>query len=226
MKTSMQLFSILVTTIMLSGCPIIISHEHHSCNMGDTEASDDSSVCKSESQISMGSESQSDSDSDSDSDSEIVKTRAFFPTTNYQTIGEYTEQIVAELLDKSADHNFDLPIAVPPFMSLISEETYSGHLAIELPENIIADLRNQDVYVAEYRLTPPLPENDLPYEDIMESLIDSQNFGYVLKGTIRNNPHGVTVFVKIIQLNSQAVIASASKHLPQYMLSHRANVAP
>lgn len=196
--------------------------------MGDTEASDDSSVCKSESQISMGSGSQSDldSNSNSDSDSEIVKTRAFFPTANYQTIGEYTEQIVAVLLDKSAEHNFDRPIAVPPFMSLISEETYSGHLAIELPESIIANLRDEDVYVAEYRLTPPLPENELPYEDIIESLIESQKFGYVLKGTIRNNPHGVTVFVKIIQLDTQAVIASASKHLPQYMISHRANVAP
>lgn len=219
MKSSVQLFSILIATIMLSGCPIIISHEHHSCNMAVNDDVANDNVCHNQNQ-------SIDETATDETTTELTANKNFMPTTNYQTIGEYTEQLVAVLIDKSTKHDFDRPIAVPPFMFLATEETYSQRLAVEIPENIIASFRDQHVVVAEYRLTPPLPDDTLPYEDIMDSLVDSQKFGYVLKGTIRNNPHGVTVFVKIIELDTQGVIASASKHIPQYMLSHREHTAP
>ncbi len=206
MKKLMQILSILSVTTILSGCPIIITHEAHDCPVMESKESNNGSCAEM-----VTNEPKA---------IVAVESKTFSPSVNYQTIGEYTEQMVAVLLDKSAGHNFERPIAVPPFMYLVSEETYSQKLAVEIPENIIADLRSENLLVSEYRLTPPLPEDNIPYEDIIESIEESQKFGYVLKGTIRSNPHGVTVFVKIIQLDTQAVVASASKHLPQYILLH------
>ncbi len=146
--------------------------------------------------------------------------KGFNPPVNYQTISEYTEQLVAVLVDKSRGHEFDAPIAVPPFLSFVSETAYSDKLALEIPESIIANLHNEQLQAAEYKLTPPLPDDDLPYASMVKSLKKSQKFGYVLKGTIRQNPHGVTLFVKIIELETEAVIASTAKHLPQYMWNY------
>lgn len=110
-------------------------------------------------------------------------------------------------------------IAVPPFLSLADELPNQQAMTRDLPEFFIADLQNIGFPVAEYQLTHDSINSHEDFNELVESLKFSQKFGYLLKGTIRTSDIGVMLYVKVIDLNSELVVASTSKLIPQYLIA-------
>lgn len=142
----------------------------------------------------------------------------YAPTTNFQSLAEYSEQMAYVLKQKLTKQELNKSIAVPPFLSLVPHYQQSTILTKDLPEFFIADLQNAGLPVAEYQLTPKINQES-DYHDLYNDLQDSESFGYVLKGTVRPATNGVMLYVKIIDLQDKTVIASTAKQLPAYLVS-------
>ena len=151
-----------------------------------------------------------------------IKTTMFTPQVNFQTLGEYTEQMVHVLHNKLSVEKVSDIIAVPPFLSLTDTLPNQDALTRDLPEFFIADLQNIGFPVAEYHLTNDGIKTNEDFNELVSDLKFSQKFGFLLKGTIRPNDNGVMLYVKVIDLETELVIASTSKLLPNYLIAKSA----
>jgi len=144
---------------------------------------------------------------------------SFQPGTNFQTLGDYTEQMVHVLFNKLSVAGVEKSIAVPPFLSLLSMERVNSNLTVDLAEFFVADMQNVGLPVAEYVSTYSYPEDNIDYLSFISEVEGNENFGYILKGTMRESKNGIMLHVKIIDMNNKSVIASTSKLLPNYFIS-------
>lgn len=143
----------------------------------------------------------------------------FKPGTNFQTINEYTEQMVYVLYQKLSLQNLEKSIAVPPFISIPYTNTDNKQLNVSVAEAFVVDMQNIGLPVAEFILTNSSENEQTNFISYIEELAGSQHFGYVLKGTIREKKHGAMIHAKIINVETKKVIASTSKFLPNYLVS-------
>lgn len=147
----------------------------------------------------------------------------FKPGTNFQSLGEYTEQMVYVIFDKLSMHNVDKAIAVPPFISSIPNTASDSKLNIELAELFIADMQNIGLPVAENILTYADPSEESDFLNTIAYIQNNEEVGYILKGTIRENDKGIMIYAKIINVESKVIIASTSKLIPHYLLAKLAS---
>jgi TolB-like protein len=143
----------------------------------------------------------------------------FKPGTNFQTINEYTEQMVHVLFQKLSLQNIEKSIAVPPFISIPYTKEGNKQLNVSVAEAFVVDMQNIGLPVAEFILTNSTENEQTNFISYIEELAGSQHFGYVLKGTIREREHGSMIHAKIINVETKKVIASTSKFLPNYLVS-------
>jgi len=143
----------------------------------------------------------------------------FKPGTNFQTINEYTEQMVYVLFQKLSLQTIEKSIAVPPFISIPYTNTGNKQLNVSVAEAFVVDMQNIGLPVAEFILTNSSENEQTNFISYIEELAGSQHFGYVLKGTIREKQHGAMIHAKIINVETKKVIASTSKFLPNYLVS-------
>jgi len=143
----------------------------------------------------------------------------FKPGTNFQTINEYTEQMVHVLFQKISVQNIEKSIAVPPFISIPYIKKGNKQLNVSVAEAFIVDMQNIGLPVTEFILTNTADNEQTNFISYIEDLAGSQHFGYVLKGTIREREQGTMLHVKIIDVETKQVIASTSKLLPKYLVS-------
>lgn len=127
-------------------------------------------------------------------------TNLFKPDSSFQTINEYTEQMVHVLYQKVSQQNIDKAIGVLPFVSLSSTGEKSQKSNTSVAEAFVADMQNMGIPVSEFIIS------------------NSSDFDYVLKGTMKERRDGTMVYAKIINLETKEVIASTSKFLPNYLL--------
>ncbi|MGB1199484.1 MAG: FlgO family outer membrane protein [Thalassotalea sp.] len=151
---------------------------------------------------------------------QINKNTLFQPNINFQSLGEYTEQMVYVIYKKISVNPVEKLIAVPPFISSPPNE---GKLAIELAELFIADMQNIGLPVAENILTYSESNEEANYLNTVAYIQNNEDVGYILKGTIRENNKGIIIYAKIINVESKAVIASTSKLIPHYLLNKLAS---
>jgi len=145
--------------------------------------------------------------------------RLFEPEINFQSLGEYTEQMVYILFDKISLKNIEKTIAVPPFISTTMLQTAEQNLSVELAELFVTDLQNIGLPVAEFVSSYADAEDEIDYLVTADKAQGNEHIGYVLKGTIRDSKQGLVVFAKIIDIKKKTVIASTSKLLPSYLIT-------
>lgn len=159
--------------------------------------------------------------SQANEDKEKENSNLFKPGTNFQSLGEYTEQMVYVIFSKLSIQQVEKTIAVPPFISLIANS--DSQLNIELAELFIADMQNIGLPVAENILTYAEPSEKSDFLNTIAYIQNNEEVGYILKGTIRENDKGIMIYAKIINVESKAVIASTSKLIPHYLLAKLAS---
>ncbi|XQW84738.1 FlgO family outer membrane protein [Thalassotalea piscium] len=147
----------------------------------------------------------------------------FQPGTNFQTLGEYTEQMVYVIFSKLSIEQVDKTIAVPPFISSIANTQTDSKFNIELAELFIADMQNIGLPVAENILTYAEPDETSDFVNTIADMQNNEDIGYILKGTIRENDKGVMIYAKIINIESKKIIGSTSKLIPHYLLAKLAS---
>lgn len=203
MKISIRNISLLLIVFLTASCSMIEKDTSRLC------ANDDGDFYKCE-DVTLTAEVKVEEKRDAN---------LFKPGTNFQTINEYTEQMVHVLFKKVSEKNIEKPIAVPPFISISSTPGTNQELNVSVAEAFIVEMQNIGLPVAEFILTNSTEHEQTNFLSYIEELAGSQHFGYVLKGTMRERKHGTMVHAKIINVETKKVIASTSKILPNYLVS-------
>jgi TolB-like protein len=201
MKISIRNFSLLLTILLTTSCSMIEESSTRLC------ANDEGDFYKCE-DITLIAKKEETQDSN-----------LFKPSTNFQTINEYTEQMVHTLYQKVSLQNIEKAIAVPPFISLPYTKEANQQFNVSVAEAFAVDMQNIGFPVAEFILTNASENEQTNFLSYIEELAGSQHFGYILKGTMRERENGTMIHAKIIDVETKKVIASTSKFLPKYLVN-------
>jgi len=147
-----------------------------------------------------------------------VKSKDFQSERSFQTISEYTEQMVYQLNKKVSNRNFERTIIVPPFSALSAIDSSNPQLAVDLAEAFIIDMQNVGLPTAELLVANTSTDFQADYLTYIEESSASDDIGFIVKGTMRETKNGVMLYARIIDIDSRKVIASTKKLLPFYLI--------
>jgi TolB-like protein len=200
MKISMRFFSLVLSILLASGCSTV--------GVGEAErlCADDNGnfyQCIDINVSPIETENQS---------------YDFQSQRSFQTINQYTEQMVYRLHQKLTRKKITKSIIVPPFVSLSVIETSKPHLAIDIAEAFILDMQNIGLPTAELLVANTSNDYQADYLIYLEESSGNDDIGYVLKGTMRETANGIMIYTRVIEIESKKVVASTSKLLPLYLI--------
>lgn len=156
-------------------------------------------------------------------ENKAIEFKPSLPSTDlyFNRLGEYTEQMAADLQNDLRDMQVDQPIVVASFVHLNSSLQTTDTLGNQLAEYFINDLQQIGMPVADHKLMGVLDINnkgDFAFSRDMEQFYNEVKIGYVLTGTMLKNSRGVVVNARLINFTTNKVVASASKFLPDVVV--------
>lgn len=147
----------------------------------------------------------------------------FSADLHFNRLGEYTEQMAANLQNDVRGMQIDQPIVVTSFVHLDSTLQTTNTLGIQLAEYFINDLQQIGLPVADHKLMGVLDINDkgdFAFSRDMGQFYNEVNIGYVLTGTMIKNSRGIVVNARLINFTTNKVVASSSKFLPNIVVNN------
>ena len=146
-------------------------------------------------------------------------------TTNLQLniLSEYTEQMAADLRNDVRGMQLTPPLVVASFVNLDSSLQNTNTLGTQIAESFINQLQQMGLPVSEHRISAKLNINeqgDFAFSRNPDQIAPQLNTGHVLTGTMIKNNQGVLVNARIINLESNTVVASASKFVPNIVITN------
>jgi TolB-like protein len=141
---------------------------------------------------------------------------------HFHRLGEYTEQMAVDLQNDVRDLVIEEPIIVASFVHLDSSLQTTNTLGNQLSEFFRNDLQQIGLPVADHKLMGVLDVNgkgDFVFSRDLETYYNHVDIGYVLTGTMLKSSRGLVVNARIINFKTNAVVASASKFLPNLVIN-------
>lgn len=153
----------------------------------------------------------------------IIESQPNLYSTNlhFNRLGEYTEQMAADLQNDIRGVQVDKSIIVASFVHLDSSLQNTDSLGIQLAESFINELQKIGLPVADHKLTGVLDINDkgdFAFSRDMGKFYNNVNIGYVLTGTMIKNNKGIVINARLINFKTKTIAASTSKFLPNLMI--------
>ena len=147
----------------------------------------------------------------------------FSTDLHFNRLGEYTEQMAADLQRDVRGMQVDELIVVASFVHLDSSLQNTDTLGIQLAESFINDLQQIGLPVADHKLMGVLDVNnkgDFAFSRDMGQFYSEVDIGYVLTGTMIRNSRGLVVNARLINFTTNKVVASTSKFLPNVVVNN------
>ena len=104
---------------------------------------------------------------------------------------------------------------------LESDLDRSSLLALQLQENLMAELHKAHLHVVEFKLTDGVrvtPAGDFPLSRNYIELRETQPADYVLAATAVERADGVTINARLVEFSSQVVAATAQVTIPRALV--------
>lgn len=140
----------------------------------------------------------------------------FNPKLNFVLLNEYVEQMAMDL-----HHNLQgqmiTPVAITSFVTLDSTLKNASLLGNQLSEYFITELKNVGIPVSEHKVTGAIevtPNGDFAMSRDLYELNPELDINYVLTGTLIENKRGTVINARVVSLQDNSVVASATKLVP------------
>ncbi|NMH61295.1 hypothetical protein HCJ96_14790 [Alteromonas sp. MYP5] len=146
----------------------------------------------------------------------------FYPRQTHKKVADYASQLVMQLMDKAMGLNINELVGVTSFVRLNTALTDTTILGNQLAEHLITELQAYGVGVIDFKVTDGIsitPHGDIAMSRSGERLAQSVKMDHVLTGTMIEDSRGVRVNARIVNVDSKRVIASASIHIPAFIVT-------
>lgn len=140
---------------------------------------------------------------------------------HFNLLNDYVEQMAMDLRQDLADAKTLFPIAVASFVHFDSTLDNADVLGNQIAEYFITELRDMGLTVNDHKITGNITvtrKGDFAFSRDASMLKSIQNVGYVLTGTMTKQMNGVMINARVVGLDSNMVVASTSKLIPNVVL--------
>tara|TARA_B100001059_G_scaffold53555_1_gene47833 strand:- start:76474 stop:77118 length:645 start_codon:yes stop_codon:yes gene_type:complete len=142
---------------------------------------------------------------------------------SHKQLDDYVAQLAMQLYQNSSKSFSDYRIAVAGFADLTPARDALQPLGNALAERFLQQMPRYGVTMVDHKLTGGIkltPDGDAVFSNRAGQVAATQQIDYVLSGTVQHSQRGAQVNVRIMDLKSKTVLASASQLIPQFVLDN------
>lgn len=146
----------------------------------------------------------------------------FRPTYTYKGVEDYAAQLAMELVKNGNGLDSRAMIGVSSFVRLDESLQNTTVLGNQLAEYSISEIQQFGLNVIDYKLMPAIMvkrNGDLAFSRDVSELSSKSGLNHILSGTLIEKRNGVFVNARIIEVESNRVIATASVLIPNFVIN-------
>ncbi|WP_052749159.1 FlgO family outer membrane protein [Arsukibacterium ikkense] len=140
---------------------------------------------------------------------------------SHKLLDDYVAELAMQLYQNSAAPLTNGTVAVAGFANLSPARDTLHPLGNALAERFLQQLPRYGISMVDHKLTGSITltaAGDQVFSNRAGQIAANQHIDYVLSGTVQQSQRGAMVHVRIMNLKSNAVLASASQLIPQFVL--------
>ncbi|MDT0593956.1 FlgO family outer membrane protein [Glaciecola petra] len=144
----------------------------------------------------------------------------FSPFFTYKSVQDYAGQLAMDLVKNGRGLNTNLMIGVSSFVKLDRTLQNTTILGNQLAEYSISEMQQFGLTVIDHKLMPAIQvtsRGDLAFSRDVIQLANKRVMDHVLSGTMIEKADGVFVNARIISLQTNQVVSSASVLIPRFV---------
>jgi TolB-like protein len=148
--------------------------------------------------------------------------KLFIPEEHFVLVKDYAQQVAFDLYNKLSTGKRLGAIAVTSYVQFDSTLDTTNALGNQMAEFLMTEMQSLGMPLADHKLTGKIrvsPDGDSVFSRDLSQLKQSQDIMYVLSGTMIVNSNGVILISRIVNLESNRIVASNSKLLPGWLIS-------
>lgn len=137
-------------------------------------------------------------------------------------IRSYAQALSEQLMDSGEYVRGGQRVMVTTPAWLESDLNRSSLLALQLQENLMAELHSAHLHVVEFKLTDGVrvtTTGDFPLSRDYLELRELQPADYILAATVVEREDGVTINARLVEFRSQVVAATAEVTIPRALVN-------
>lgn len=146
---------------------------------------------------------------------------SYQPRYTHKKLDDYAEQITMELMKRARSLHGGSRVGIASFVELDASLETTSPLGNQLAESFIKEVQEYGVPVVDFKTRGGVrvtPSGDLAFSrdswDLSKVPLD-----YVLSGTMLRNEKGVNVSARIVSVDDNVVVASASGFIPHFVVN-------
>lgn len=147
-----------------------------------------------------------------------VPRSSYRPAYTHKGVGDYTEQMTMDLLQKTRHISPNSRIAVASFVDFSQSLQRTSILGNRLSESFMTELQSYGLSIVDFKVMESIqvtPQGDL----FFDRSGPRGQMQFVLTGTMHRNERGVEVNVRIINIFDQIVVATTKGFIPHFIVS-------
>jgi TolB-like protein len=151
-----------------------------------------------------------------------AQSKLFIPEEHFVLVKDYAQQVAFDLYNKLSTGKRMGAIAVASYVQFDSTLDTTNALGNQMAEFLMTEMQSLGMPLADHKLTGKIrvnPDGDSVFSRDLSQLKQSQDIMYVLSGTMIVNSNGVVLNSRIVNLESNRIVASNSKLLPSWLIS-------
>ena len=141
-------------------------------------------------------------------------------TNNHQLLTNYINRLAKELLQNMPQYYYTSPIAVTSFVNLDSNLQTTNLAGNQIAEELVTEIRQLGLSVIDYKLTGIIKvtaNGDFVFSRDAQQLRSQLGINNVLTGTMIWHENGLVLNTRIVNLESNAVLAAAKGYIPYFV---------
>lgn len=145
---------------------------------------------------------------------------AFRPRFSYKSVQDYASQLSMDLVRTRHGLSSEARVGISSFVKLDRTLQNTTILGNQLAEYLIAEMQQQGVPVVDHKLMPALEvtsNGDITFSRDVMRLSQQAVMDHVLSGTLIERANGVFVNARIISIETNRVVASATILIPDFV---------
>lgn len=146
---------------------------------------------------------------------------SFRPRFTYKSVQDYAAQLSMDLVRTRHGLGPESRVGISSFVKLDATLQNTTILGNQLAEFMIAEMQQQGMHVVDHKLMPALEVTsygDIAFSRDVMRLSQQNVMDHVLSGTLIEKANGVFVNARIISVNTNRVVASATLLIPDFVV--------
>ena len=137
-------------------------------------------------------------------------------------LADYVKEMIADMALNMRNVDENAKVAVTSFVRSSSDYTQTEPLSLELADVFISELHKFGFTAIDFKVTSYIrvsPDGDFVLTRDYLELSDTVDADYVLVGTYNQHKNNIVVHARIVDLESQTVLATGDTRLPRQFAS-------